>query len=524
MLLAIGCGNEANQVPAGMSDRPFVADPSDDAKTESKSDAKAGVDDGEEPPTTEVTPPAADAPKDPGLAATVEAIRRPDVRQIQQRLAKALTVTLHSGAPPTTPITWTAPSCPLRYQFQADATMSLADAIDRPASFRNQGIRVAGDFTMLRGDGDLALIRNGEIELSQVLDGIKNPGGKEKAESMAEIRLRRDGPQWIEVDGPTTLWSAYGSFPGFVEFWPALPSTTAPGSTAPWALTMHDRSSGMKVESTRGSVEVPEGYEFPTPKPETFDAQVEIQGWLEIEGQPAVVLVSQWSHDGSSTMGPEAGAAPSKPAFPTIDLEVSIQARSRYVVLANGRLLWADVHRINNVEMRPPKRESIKQRHELRATARLVEACDGPVIAGPPSPPSAEESALETFALLRNAAAEDDPDQIAEHLAPELLRAHGKEPLLRTLREHVARLGVGALGAPEIAMDVRRDGDRIRIHLLGNARMPDGSGMTVHTVAWTQTHDGKTTIVTLGTDTTEKDEGWSLLELSATAMKSGDLK
>ncbi|MCA9707756.1 MAG: nuclear transport factor 2 family protein [Myxococcales bacterium] len=500
-VLAPGCRNESPQdpQPSSAADEPA---PTGAAAPGSAADAVP-------------SPPGAAATGE-GLAAAVETLLRPDVRQVQERLAEVLKVARRSGEPPSA-IAWAVPPCPLRYEFQADVTMSTADLPLEIAG--EQGLRVAGDFTMQAGDGGRVVIHNGELELSQVMAGVKHPGGKEEPGALAEIRLERDGPQWKEVDGPTVLWSAYGSFPGLVEFWPALPSALAPGGRGSWALTIHGQGSGLEVETTRGTRKAPEGFEFPPPTPQVFDAEVEVQGWLDVEGQPAVVLVSQWNHDDEGSIDP---AVP-KGEVPELDVDVSIEARSRYVVLATGRLLWADVHHVTDVEMGMGG-QSMKQHHDLRATARLVEACDGPVMVEPAPAPSPEEGALEAFALLRNAVVGGDSEAMVRHLAPELSRAHDKDSIARLLVDHVARFGPFSLGTPELTLDVRRDGDRVRMHMTGSARNEDGSTMTVHTVAWAQTRDGRATIESIGTDTVEREEGWSVLELSPTRMASGDLE
>ena len=457
---------------------------------------------------------------DGGVSAMVAAAQRPDVHQLSVRLGEVVPIEPLKRAPTTTPIVWGPPSCPLRYRFVADMTMELLDEGGDRGPMSQSGLRMSGGFTLRAGEDDSTIIRNGEIEIAHVTAGVKRPAPAEPAGALAEVRLRRDGLQWREVDGPTGLWSAYGSFPGLVGFWPALPASPAAGSKADWALTMHRRGDGIRTEVERGGRTVPEGFEFPTPTPRTLDAEVVVQGWVEVSGQPAVVLVSTWTHDSTETL-----RAPTPPSLggvegPSTEVSERSQSRSRYVVLASGRLLWADQHRITHVEMSMGSEHTMRQRHDLRATAALVEACDGPVLRDVVPEPSFEEAALEAVVLLRTAAVAKDAALMKDHLAPELVAAHGPGEVTRVLGEHVERFGGLSLGIVEMADRVERDGDRVRIEMTGRLQRSADDDESVRIVVEVERQDGRPRITSIHTNPAGRDEGGSILEVSTSRLRS----
>lgn len=424
-------------------------------------------------------------------------------------LAESLNVTA-SAEPPKTMIEWSAPSCPLHYAFVADLEMYSLDEPGMPRPFG--GIRMSGTFTATGDEEGRTVIENGDVEISHVDGGVKRPGGVQPAGSLAEVRLRLDGGQWLEVDGPTALWSAYGSFPGLVEFFPALPSDTTIGASAPWALTIHRRGDGMGVESTRGKTPMPEGMPVPEPKPNTLDATAAVGGWLSVEGEQAVVLTSRLEHSEDVN---------GDPGTPLADMKsrVKLQRAGEFVVLSSGRLLLADVRGTTDAETTFDADNVIKQRHDLHATLRLLGACDGPVLKAADDVAKPEEAALQMLAELHRAVVEDDADEVAEHLAPEILEAHGRDTTLRLLREHVERHGPTVLGIAAMARSTKADGDRVHVVLGGSSNVGHWS---VTTVIEVESREGRPVIVSMGTDTVEKDAGWRVLEVSAARLHSGD--
>jgi hypothetical protein len=165
-----------------------------------------------------------------------------------------------------------------------------------------------------------------------------------------------------------------------VLFFPALPADDA---VASWTLLVHGQGDGAEVEAARGTAELPEGFEPSKPTSHAFAGHVQRDGWLDIGGVPAAVLSARWKDVLKSS---EIG----------MTLSADVAFEGQYVVLASGRLLFATVRGTTLAEMTAfgRKDDVIKQRHELVASARLVSACDGPVLTVPGDSVSDEEALL----------------------------------------------------------------------------------------------------------------------------------
>ena len=72
---------------------------------------------------------------------------------------------------------------------------------------------------------------------------------------------------------------------------------------------------------------------------------------------------------------------------PMPDLKIHAKTRRAggFVVLSSGRLLLSDVRGTTEAEIDFGSGNTMKQRHDLHATLRMIEACDGPVL-GEPDP------------------------------------------------------------------------------------------------------------------------------------------
>jgi hypothetical protein len=108
---------------------------------------------------------------------------------------------------PESALRWQPPRCELEYQFRVTLDIAL---IGEETSLPSSGLRIAGGWTA-HADGQRMLLRNREISIAHVQAGIQRPGSVQPAGTLAEIRLETDGGAWTEVDGPTSLWSDYGS-------------------------------------------------------------------------------------------------------------------------------------------------------------------------------------------------------------------------------------------------------------------------------------------------------------------------
>jgi hypothetical protein len=255
---------------------------------------------------------------------------------------------------------WRAPDCKLQYEFR----MEVGNADTSAPTSR---MLIAGSWTASAKAPGM-ILKNGEIGIGQVAgpmrQAVATPAG-----SFAEIRLQTDGRSWTEIDGPTTLWSAYGSWIGLTTFYPALPESGAPGSSVDWTLQFFDRSAGGRVEAERGSLEVPDDVELPKPEPTTRTPRVTLERWIEVGGKPAAVFRS-WSE------------------IDELDAEVPDEPRvheisqGQYVVLESGELLHAELierakYRIGTGE------QAVEYDIATEGEARLVRGCGGPVLTPP---------------------------------------------------------------------------------------------------------------------------------------------
>ena len=104
--------------------------------------------------------------------------------------------------------------------------------VDSKHMDRPRGIELNGGFTGEHRNqgGDRLVLTNTSLEMGHVIGERRNPPTQQEAGSLAEIRLSTDGRRWLEEDGPTALWSAFGTWPGLVLFFPALPESGKAGS------------------------------------------------------------------------------------------------------------------------------------------------------------------------------------------------------------------------------------------------------------------------------------------------------
>jgi hypothetical protein len=370
--------------------------------------------------------------------------RRFDAAVVGLQVAKA--------DPPGSSLRWQTPSCELEYQFLVTLDIEL---VGEDSKMPSSGLRIAGGWTAHAGDSRM-LLRNRELILSHVQAGIQRPGNAQPAGTLAEIRLETDGRTWSEVDGPTSLWSAYGSWAGLVLFHPAIPERTTLGAQGDWPLLLLDRGAGVRVEVERGSFEVPEGYELVEPSSQTIPARVELQRWIDIGGTRAAVLRARYGLDADS---PFIGGS----LLGSLDADKTSEAQ--YVVLDSGVLLHAELQERTKLKMRVGLGKSMQQLHTLDAEARLIRGCGGPVLPSFPDEHTPAELALELAVALRQHASVGELEPLAALLDPELRAAH--PDAARCLVETMKLFGWRALGTPELPMgdDVRTDGPRVMLRL-----------------------------------------------------------
>lgn len=410
---------------------------------------------------------------------------------------------------PKDPPRWTTPPCPLRYRYWSEAMITMPGA---PPTADFGGLRLTAEVTMTAGADGRSVLRNGDIEISHVTNGIKRPGSVQPADSLAEVRLEHDGVSWTEVDGPTALWSP-AEYTGLTQFWPKLPASSHPGSRTPWPIEMHARGDGARVESKRGKTVWPDGMAFPEPSSTLFPAEVELESWVLVQDEPAAVLVARFEHAGKEDFGS------SQPGIEGFGATFEMTQVSRHIVLSSGRLLYGQVDRTTHVTMVTPGDSQMKQEQRWHAEFGLVEACDGPVIDTPSEEvASPEEIALDAIARFRNALAAGTDDEVIDRLDPTIVEAHG-DAVLRTLRKHTKLHGASSLGVAELSDAVERDGDRVKVELWGPSDyFLDGYNLSV--AYELEVRDGRALIISIEARKQYQSDAEALLEVSAKRLES----
>jgi hypothetical protein len=383
-------------------------------------------------------------------------------------------------AAPGEPIRWKIQEgCDLRYDFRAEFLMEPdSKQFGPPLEF---GLLLVGGAKGVgeNHDGSRLALRSTAIEIGHVVEGIRSPALKQAEGGIAPILLRTDGRSMTEEDGPTSLWSAFGTWPGWVLFFPTLPDGAEAGSEGRWEISVYPRGAGAAVEARRGTLELPPGTQLPTATPIKQDAKVRLVRWVEIGGQPAAIIGVRWVEDREGKIAP--------PDFP-----VELAARTRgvyeghYVVLVGGRLLHAAIHGEAAVSTVSASQEGepnhMDQRQSQWSEARLVSACEGPTLNTFEEPAfSIGERGIATYRNLQSALREGDQNAAEALIHPRLKRAHRAGAVYRLLRDHVERHSPDILGSAEMTREVELEGATARFLVNGHMQVDPDARFNVDT-------------------------------------------
>lgn len=348
--------------------------------------------------------------------------------------------TVRDGAPAPR-LAWTSPrGCTLTYEWIA-RMQTLPDPSMARGGIPVQGIEATG---VAEGRGDDTGTWSLGVRwraLSNLAGEIRSPGGRDEGIAAAML-LRTDGRAWREQDGPTSTWSAYGTFPGLVRFFPTLPAATREGTTATWRYRVHARNAGVAVDMRRGGLRLPPGMNPPPPEGTDNEAHARLARWITVDGQPvAVIETTERKVEASEQTVPGVG---------TVSSQGERRSAGEHLVLASsGRLLFARYDDTLDLRTRMGG-QTLAQRQTVHAELRLVGACDGPSLSSAIPLRAPEERALDAVVALRNAIASEDRPRILAALSPALRARHGDPALLSLLLRHAARHGPLAFGSPEV--------------------------------------------------------------------------
>lgn len=350
---------------------------------------------------------------------------------------------------------WQPPACELEYQFR----VRIGDGNRDPEL--GMATVISGSWKARAGEPGMVL-KNGEIRLVNIR-GQHAAGTVERVlpGKLAEVRLAHVHHEWREDDGPTALWSAYGSWTGLHKFHPGLPELGAAGSAAIWHMNVHERRSSAVVEARRGSLEVPDGVVLPEAEELNVrnfrNPEVSVERWIEI-GDAAAVVLRSWE---------ELDDRNSKSA-PRDDHRREI-SQGRFVVLDSGVLLHAELReRTEFFEM--------QTQIEIDAEARLVRGCGGPVLPRMSDMPSGSELAIDAVAQLRGWAQAGGHAQLYKRMDEALVASEPKAA--QCLINAIERFGVESFGAPKLPLGqaVSERDHRVELELPARTSPDDRSG------------------------------------------------
>jgi hypothetical protein len=337
------------------------------------------------------------------------------------------------------PIRYGSTDCALQYQLRAQVGFEHMDP-DAPPGGR--AIQISGKYTV---DASRArwVFDPVEISLNLTAQEVALPS---TTMATASVHLEL-GEAPREVDGRTATWSALGSFPGLVFFYPPL--SAEPDST--WSISWFPQGSGYAElmrgplapadpEEVRARVE-----EAKSLTPTTILARVERRGWVSVDGIPAALLHA------SATVT-ESGTLDSDQRVRAVEMQSSGQLEADYVVLHGGRILHAEVRYVQDAAMGRDVGPFLKVRSTLQANQWLTHHCGGPALAPPAAPRGGREVALESYAALRESLETDDGD--ASRFSERLSTRHPGRPLKEVLRATIEARGPRIFGVPELADEI----------------------------------------------------------------------
>jgi hypothetical protein len=258
-------------------------------------------------------------------------------------------------------------ACPMRYQMRS---VQMTDVVPgrRPVGTRADVELLANRDSQILKRFVLTLHK---VQVSRLAEGKRLAIDPQPSTGVAPVWLRTSGRGWQEQDGPTSLWSTFGLFPGVLRFFPTLPDDDSIGSETAWKIVTHAPQMALPVEDRRGATSRKKR-KHRYAAPQIDDARVRLAGAVRLratkEGpwQHATILKADWTVEEHT-----------EPPRPRDQLE---RWHGHYVLLDSGRLLHAIIQgkMVHRWSVRPG--ESNEKRRDARYEMRLVEACDGPVL------------------------------------------------------------------------------------------------------------------------------------------------
>ena len=139
--------------------------------------------------------------------------------------------------------------CSMRYQMRSVQTMDVAPG--RPPAGTRVDIEVRANRDPQQPKRFVLTLHKAQV--SRLAEGKRQAMDSQPSTRFAPVWLRTSGRAWQEEDGPTSLWSAFGLFPGVSRFFPTLPDEPSIGSETAWKVVTHAPQMALPVEVRRGN-------------------------------------------------------------------------------------------------------------------------------------------------------------------------------------------------------------------------------------------------------------------------------
>lgn len=251
-------------------------------------------------------------------------------------------------------LAYAMPGCTLRYELRDLHVVEIAPGRD-PAE-------VEGLAELVVNPSEAGAT----VQLLAASKAVTNDG--QRAEKSMDVSgfapssVKSDGRRWLEVQGPTTLWSSHTALPPLSGFFPILPLEREVGAKAKWAIASYKQNVTAENERRRA-----EDAAVSTPPPAQVTADVMLAGWQTLSRdareERAAVIEAAWKVE-THELDP-------------IETRRMEKWFGRFVVTESGRLLHAAMVATTWHWWLQADERSGEKRGTAERELRLVEACDG---------------------------------------------------------------------------------------------------------------------------------------------------
>ncbi len=254
-------------------------------------------------------------------------------------------------------IAYQAPSCALRYALRDLHVVEIAPGTD-PAEVE---ARAAIAMNPSEGGVTLQLL---SAKRAMTNDGQRGETAMDPA-GFGPTSLKSDGRRWLEVHGPTTLWSSHTALPPLSAFFPILPLERDVGAKAKWAIASYKQSVTSEAERLRQ-----QDAAVPAVPPDQVTADLMLARWQTLSRDArddrVAVIEAAWKVETE--------------ALDPIETRRMEKWFGRFVVSERGRLIHAAMVATTWHWWLQADERSGEKRGTAERELRLVEACDGVVL------------------------------------------------------------------------------------------------------------------------------------------------